>query len=506
MAGFSNDANLQEIMFSDNLDFTGAIPPVGNFTANGQLAIGSTAAPHIRVNTLTPGVGVSIVNGPGTITISGTGALTDLHVARFIVSAGGASDGANYTTIAAAYAAAVGTGIPQTVFIQPGTYTENITLTGGVNIASFGSDGQINTGSTSTNVTIVGSITANITGHVVIYGVQLKTNGSAAIITSGTNTGQLDLNDCSLFANDATGVTLNNANNTVTFTDCFLTSTSTNILFTVTTGTINFGDCRISLPGSAGTSTLAATTCKLMNCLITGLAISTSTTGNLNVLGCSWGSTTNTTALTMAGTGNSTIANSTITSGTASAISIGSGCTCAVYDCFVSSSNTNAITGSGTLNYGIISFSASNTVNVTTQNGQQTLVGTSGTFTPTLIGASTAGTTTYVAQTGYYTRIGNLVSVFGYISLSAATGTGIVQLGGLPFTIKNQSNFFPNGSIFWNGGASWVFPAGTTAISVLGTSNTATSNVWANGTASAGGFVSMANASLQLSYSLSYQI
>jgi hypothetical protein len=57
-----------------------------------------------------------------------------------------------------------------------------------------------------------------------------------------------------------------------------------------------------------------------------------------------------------------------------------------------------------------------------------------GTWTPTIFGGSTAGTTTYNVQEGRYTKIGRQVTLNGYVGIGSATGTGIFQLGGLPFT------------------------------------------------------------------------
>ena len=57
-----------------------------------------------------------------------------------------------------------------------------------------------------------------------------------------------------------------------------------------------------------------------------------------------------------------------------------------------------------------------------------------GTFTPTLEGGTTAGTTTYLNQEGTYTKVGRQVSVSIYINASAATGTGTIRIGGLPFS------------------------------------------------------------------------
>jgi hypothetical protein len=131
---------------------------------------------------------------------------------------------------------------------------------------------------------------------------------------------------------------------------------------------------------------------------------------------------------------------------------------------------------------------------------------TEGTFTPTLVGGSVAGTTTYGNQQGYYTRIGNLVFVQARISLSAATGTGDITLGGLPFTIKNQTNGYVAGGVYFGGGASWPFPIGTTSLTVLGVLNTTTAVIFASGSAVGGSDIQMANAALVVIYSFCYQI
>ena len=56
-----------------------------------------------------------------------------------------------------------------------------------------------------------------------------------------------------------------------------------------------------------------------------------------------------------------------------------------------------------------------------------------GTFTPTLFGASSAGATTYTTQLGVYTKIGRQVTVSLNVTATAATGTGELRIGGLPF-------------------------------------------------------------------------
>jgi len=76
MAGFDNDC-----MYANNADFSTASAGGGSETnglqTDGQLWIGRTAVnaggTHIDVNTLTAGAGVTITNGPGTISIGLTG-------------------------------------------------------------------------------------------------------------------------------------------------------------------------------------------------------------------------------------------------------------------------------------------------------------------------------------------------------------------------------------------------------------------------------------------------
>lgn len=69
MAGFDND-----VMYASNVDFTGGSPVTGKVTTNGQLLIGSTASPNIRVGTLASAGGtITITVGAGTIDLATSG-------------------------------------------------------------------------------------------------------------------------------------------------------------------------------------------------------------------------------------------------------------------------------------------------------------------------------------------------------------------------------------------------------------------------------------------------
>lgn len=127
-----------------------------------------------------------------------------------------------------------------------------------------------------------------------------------------------------------------------------------------------------------------------------------------------------------------------------------------------------------------------------------------GTYVPTLDG-TVSGTTTYTIQQGYYTKVGNMVTCWGTVAGSAATGTGNATLGGFPFTIKNQSNYAPSGNIAISG-AGWSWPIGGTSSGVSGISNTLTALIPIDGTAFVGGNLQMSNAAFNFQYSITYQV
>jgi hypothetical protein len=69
-----------------------------------------------------------------------------------------------------------------------------------------------------------------------------------------------------------------------------------------------------------------------------------------------------------------------------------------------------------------------------------------GTFTPTATFA-TPGTVSTTGAQGTYTKVGNLVTVVGRISITKGTATGDLVLGGLPFTAVNTSLYQCAGSL-----------------------------------------------------------
>jgi hypothetical protein len=70
-----------------------------------------------------------------------------------------------------------------------------------------------------------------------------------------------------------------------------------------------------------------------------------------------------------------------------------------------------------------------------------------GTWTPVISGSGTAGTGTYAAQVGTYTKIGNIVTVSAYVSITAHTGSGNILFTGLPFASEVRTNGYQSATV-----------------------------------------------------------
>ena len=88
-----------------------------------------------------------------------------------------------------------------------------------------------------------------------------------------------------------------------------------------------------------------------------------------------------------------------------------------------------------------------------------------GNWTPVIQGGSSAGVTSYTDQQGRYTKIGRQVTVWFFVEVTAATGTGGFQIGGLPFasngTINQSTGALMTDRLNWTAGSSPVSYLGT---------------------------------------------
>lgn len=351
----------------------------------------------------------------------------------------------------------------QTIFVRPGTYTENLTLKAGVDIVAFSGD-QL-----TPNVTISGTCTFTGAGTVTLANLRLQTNSAAAIAVTGSSASILNINNCYLNFTNNDGITFSSssASAKIDIRNCLgnLGTTGIKIFAHSSSGALEINRTTIANSGASTTaSTASAGTCGFGYSQFAS-PITTSGSNTLTSFYTSFNCLAiNSTALTMGGTAATAIG-SEFAGGTASAISTSS--TLTLSNCAINSSNTNAITGAGTLVFSGLSFeSTSSTINTTTQTARG--------FNPGLLSlsrhdafsaylASTAlnktGTgTNYTLGTDALTEIFDNVSSFNTNGTFTASVTGkyflsaITQLTGCTIntanaTTINTSNRNYNGNV-----------------------------------------------------------
>lgn len=357
-SGFSND-----IMHAENVDFTGNFPVTPQMTADGQLLIGAGLAPFLRANTLTAGTGITITNGPGTISIASNGA-NDLHTARFIVSAlGTIGTGANYGTISAAITAAQATGTAQTIVIMPGTYSENVTINSGtLNIVAFTGDSDL------PSVILHGRIFVAGTSVVNVSNIRFTSTGSIPSLQL-TDSSDVEANGCYFDMGFPGNNVISKTGGTLTLSNCTGDTSVSNsgLLTNITSGEVNIIDCVFynTLLSTVANASTHGTLNITNSTFYSPFSIQTDCAVNMwysNVLT----SSINTASITSTSSSGIVLKQCNFTSGTASSISVSNNLT--MVQCDVNSSNTNAITGAGTIQYAGLTFSgSSSTINTTTQ-------------------------------------------------------------------------------------------------------------------------------------------
>jgi hypothetical protein len=282
--------------------------------------------------------------------------------AKWIVSPT-ASDG-THTTIASALTSASS---GDTIFIRPGTYTENLTLKAGVNLASYNCDAQ------TPNVTIVGKCTFTAAGTVTISGIRLQTNSDNFLAVTGSAASVVYLNNCYLNCTNATGITFSSSSSSaaIYLNNCYgdLGTTGVALYAHTSSGNLWLYYCVITNSGGSTTANNnSAGSVFFLYCNVS-LPLTTSSTGSVTLSYSIVTGGSATSALVTAGTGTSAIEASRLESGTASAISIGTGTTVEVKGVVnASSSNANAITGAGQIKFNKIYYYSSSGNNVTTKS------------------------------------------------------------------------------------------------------------------------------------------
>lgn len=344
-----------------------------------------------------------------------------------------------HTTIAAAVTAASSTN--GDIVIYPGTYTENVTGFNGLRLIGMETVGVI----------IKGKISMAVAGTVTLENLTTNTNGDYSISLTGTSAAGIRVKNCIITPNDHAAILCSNSNagSGIEVYDCSGSPVVGFGFFDMSNSSIFLGNCYFDVGSDAVSSTASTVSGGFLYARHSRFnsPITTSSTGALQMNHCIVDcGASNATAVTAGGSGSHTSYNNIFLSGSASAISVGNNLT-SVNDT-VNSSNTNAVTGAGSLARSNMTFTGSSSlVNTTTvTNVPSTGAATALTsFTPTITGSTGNPTPTYVTQLGRYTRDGNLIFFNINLIVSALTGgTGNFQINGLPFTSNSTANNFTN--------------------------------------------------------------
>jgi len=287
--------------------------------------------------------------------------------AKWVVSSD-ATQG-THTTIAGALTSASS---GDTIFIRPGSYTENLTLKVGVNLVAYNGD------ELTPNVTIIGTCTLTTAGTVSISGIRFQTNSAALIAVTGSAASILNIINCYLNCTNNSGITFSSSGGAqINIKNCSGNLGTTGIkLFDITsTGQLSIAYTKITNTGASTTASTNSAGTLIYSFCDFAFPTTISSTGTIGMGYTSIDTgAQNVTALTLGG-GTQTIKSSTMNSGSASAVSIGS--TASLQFCFINSTNTNAITGAGTIQASVLSFDgSSNTINTTTQTPLTSRFGT----------------------------------------------------------------------------------------------------------------------------------
>lgn len=338
-----------------------------------------------------------------------------------------------HSTITAALADAVA---GDDIFIRASStaYTENLTLKTDVNLCAFTCDSGSYTDAGASNVTISGTLSATFIGNCVISGIRLQTNSAACLSVTGTNPTNVLLLNCMVNATSATAIVM--STNTGAQVEC--QSCTGNLGSTFGFFALSSGSNRLLIDNSAFLNNSGTTTASTMSGT-SSLVVRNSTFQNAvttsNTAGVLFQNSVIAGALVLNATGGGdTIQNCVISAGSASGISIGAGATAAVEQSTINSSNTNAITGAGTLNYFGLSFDgSSSSINTTTKvqlsSGLPLSIPNGGTGSTTFPGFTVAGAQTFIA-TGTYTPTASMKYCIVEVVGGGGGGGGAVGAGG----------------------------------------------------------------------------
>lgn len=251
-------------------------------------------------------------------------------ISKYIVDADGT---AGYTTIQAAINAAVVAGLPATVYVRPGTYTENLTLYTLIDIV-----GAVGVGDTGA-CTIIGLHTPPAAGAITLRNLYLQ---SATHIFSSAVAGTATIILMDNFVAVTNGYTFNLPNWTGSLVAFDVGQGGTNNGEINNTGGATIFYTNVTAGQGAGNSAIISGAFEIYNVVFNcPISIQGAATGTIS--GGSWFYRT----LTTAATATVVIANSYLSTGATAAISHGSANALSLSNVSISTSNNPAIAGAG---------------------------------------------------------------------------------------------------------------------------------------------------------------
>jgi hypothetical protein len=286
----------------------------------------------------------------------------------------GTDANSQYATIASAITQAVADGAsstnPKNIYVKPknGPYVENLTLSDGINLIGFGAQ-----------TIIKGKLTFSTAGIASVNDLIIQTNGDFALLMGGSSDTIFIGKSMGITCSNNNGISYTNSNagSIVAFFNCSMNVSAPGFSLYSMTSPGNILFFRTDLQ-NGGLTTVAANNSSgnvLWQSCVMSCPHSTSGTGAVNISQCRFDcAMANATCIATSGTGVANVFNSELFSGTASCMNIGAGTMSLLSHVCATSSNTNVLTGGGTLNYAFVSFGGTSSGhNVTTETAIPTL-------------------------------------------------------------------------------------------------------------------------------------
>lgn len=277
-----------------------------------------------------------------------------------------ASSAANgtHTTLAGAMADAVS---GDTIFLRD-SVTENVTLTPGVNIVAWPTLEERG----SVQVSITGKLTMTGAGTCNISGVRLITNSDFFLAVTGSAASVVNLTECDLVCNNNTGITFTSSSGSskisINFCRGDFNTTGITLFASSASGNIAINYSYFFNGGSTVTaSTISSGILVVFNSELT-FPVTSSGTGFTGFYYSQINTASNATAWTAGGSGSQIAQFCLFTTGSGTAISVGS--TVDITTCVINSSNAAAIAGAGTIHYSMLDFIGGSTAITTTTQSQ----------------------------------------------------------------------------------------------------------------------------------------